>query len=211
MKLTKFQHACFLVEKEGTAILVDPGEFTGDLIIPKKIDAIVITHEHSDHFDEKTVRSLLETHSQAVLYAHESVTGRFTDSKTVTVYVGEVYAVGVNTLQFFGGCHAPTTEGIPVPVNYGVLINDTVYYPGDSFVLPDRLPIAVLALPVSAPWLRIDDSIALLKIARPRIVFPTHDAILSEEGKTIADRLVGAATNALGAQYRRLDSSSIEL
>jgi len=211
MKLTKFQHACFLIEKEGTAILVDPGEFTRDLILPKKIDAIVITHEHADHFDENTVRALLVTQPGATLYAHESITGRFTEMNTVTIQIDQVYTVGANTLHFFGGRHAPITEGVQVPSNYGVFINETVYYPGDSFVLPDQLPVPVLALPVSAPWLRIDDSIALLKIARPQVVFPTHDAILSEEGKSVVDRLVGAAANAVGAQYRRLDSSSIEL
>ncbi len=51
MKLTKYEHACvFLENDDGDKVVIDPGIFTnlpGDL---SRIVAIVITHEHPDHF-----------------------------------------------------------------------------------------------------------------------------------------------------------------
>ena len=209
MKVTKFQHACLSIEKDTTTILIDPGVFTRDLILPKRLQAVVITHDHSDHFDEKLMQRIITEHPTITIYAHESITGRFTDTQTVTIHPGETYAVGSLSLQFFGGTHAPITDGVTTPPNYGVFVDGTLYYPGDSFVLPSSLPLEVLALPVSAPWLRLDDSLSILKIARPKIVFPTHDAILSTDGKTIVDHLAAAAANAIDAQYKRLDGSSL--
>ena len=51
MKLTKYEHACFSVEHDGMTLVVDPGNFTTDFIAPEGVIAVVITHEHSDHFD----------------------------------------------------------------------------------------------------------------------------------------------------------------
>ena len=51
MKLTKYEHACFTLEKDGKMLVVDPGTFTTKLDPPENVVGIVITHEHSDHFD----------------------------------------------------------------------------------------------------------------------------------------------------------------
>lgn len=211
MKLTKFQHACFVIEKDGRSLVVDPGAFTHDFITPRHVDAIVITHEHPDHFDETLVKNILELNPKATIVAHESISGRFTDFNTVGAKVGEPYAVGGFTLQFFGGQHAHIADSIQTPPNLGVLINSTVYYPGDSFVVPEVTPIPALALPASAPWLKISEAMDFLARVKPSFAFPTHDAILSADGKQLADRLLGAVASGQGTHYKRLDTASIEL
>lgn len=211
MKLTKFQHACFVIEKEGSTLLVDPGVFSHDVIAPKKLDAIIITHEHPDHFNEALVTRLLRDFPKATLYAHESISGRFTQFQTVAAVQGQDYTIGAFTVRFYGGTHAPITPSVAVPVNLGVLIDGHVYYPGDSFDPPAQAAVKVLALPVSAPWLKISESIAFLETIKPTYVFPTHDAILSADGKSIVDRLVGVAATRIGSTYKRLDGASVEL
>ena len=46
MKLTKYEHACFIVEKDGVSIVVDPGSLTTDFSTADHVAAIIVTHEH---------------------------------------------------------------------------------------------------------------------------------------------------------------------
>lgn len=210
MKLTKFQHACVVVEDNSTTALIDLGTFTHDFIAPKHLDIIIVTHDHPDHFDEPRIRALLEAHPQATLVAHESISGKFTDYNTIAAVPGEPITVAGMTLQYFGGEHASIAPSIPTPPNLGVLINNRFYYPGDSFALP-TIPIEVLALPVSAPWLRLNDTFSFLTAVKPTVAFPTHDAILSNEGKALVDRMIGPVAASCGTTYKRLDEKSITI
>ena len=211
MKLTKYQHACFVVEKNGTTLVVDPGNFSHDFIVPSHVDAIVITHEHPDHLDEAKVKEILEANPKATIIAHESIAGRYTNYAAVGAKINENYTIGNFSLQFFGGDHASIAESILVPPNLGVLIDGRLYYPGDSFVVPEGIQIKELALPASAPWLKINESMSFLAAIKPEFTFPTHDAILSEDGKQLADRLLGAVASGQNTQYKRLDGQTVEL
>lgn len=211
MKLTKYRHACLVLEKEGSSLVIDPGEFSRDFIIPRHVDGIIITHEHADHFNEKLINSILAVHPKATIIAHESISGRFTNFTTIGAKVGETYTIGAFSLRFFGGTHAAIAPSVQTPANLGVLVDDRLYYPGDSFVIPENVPVRELALPVSAPWLKISEPMEFLSAVRPQLAFPTHDGILSDDGKQVVDRLVGAVAAGQGTQYKRLDGQSIEL
>jgi len=210
MKLTKFQHACFVIEKDGASIVVDPGAFTHDFIMPKHVAAVFVTHNHPDHLNNQLIVTILREHPKAVLLAHESIVHDFQAEHTQAVTVGETVSVGDITLQFVGGVHEQIYPTLPVPVNIGVIIENQLYYPGDSFYLPQQ-PIEALALPVSAPWLKLSESIDFVKALKPIFIFPTHDAILSEEGKAMVDRMITGFTDSIGAQYKRIDDETIEL
>lgn len=212
MKLTKFQHACLVIQKNKTVIVVDPGGFTRDFIMPKQVDAIVITHEHGDHFDEKLIKSILENNPKATVIAHESIAGRFGgETQTIPATVGQPYAIGDISLQFFGGQHATIVPALQPPANLGVLFDESLYYPGDSFVIPEGHQVTSLAIPVSAPWLKISEVIEFLSQIKPVFAFPTHDAILSADGKAIVDTWLSGAAGQQNTQYKRLDESSVEL
>lgn len=60
MKVTKFGHSCILVEENSVKILLDPGVFSTDYTDIKDVDALLITHEHQDHFDISGVKKILE-------------------------------------------------------------------------------------------------------------------------------------------------------
>ncbi len=210
MKITKFQHACVVVEDSGTTIVIDPGEFTRDFIMPHKVDALVITHEHPDHLDKSLIEKIIVAHPKAVIYAHESITSQLGSFTTTPAEIGKVYNVGAVELQFYGGVHAVITPSVAPPANLGVLVNHRFYYPGDSFVIPEGETPEILAVPACAPWLKIDEALTFIKAVKPQFVFPTHDAILSADGKDIVDGWLSTATQEVGAQYKRLDESSIE-
>jgi L-ascorbate metabolism protein UlaG (beta-lactamase superfamily) len=211
MKITKYEHACFTVEEQGKLLIVDPGSFTKNLESPENVVAIVVTHEHPDHFDVTALGALIAHNPNAVVVAHEAITKQLGEAlpyKTVTV--GETVDFAPFQLEFFGGNHATIYPSIPVIANLGVMINDKIYYPGDSFVLPER-PIDTLALPVAAPWLKLSEAIDFATAVTPRIVFPTHDAILSDIGKAMLDRMLPGFIEKAGGSYQRIDSQSIEL
>lgn len=202
MKLTKFEHACFTVEKDGRVLVVDLGNFTTDFVTPENVTAIVITHEHPDHFDTSQLQAIIDKNPNAVIVAHESITSRLDNFRIQAVAAGEHLTIGNFELDFYGGKHAIIYPDIPTIANLGVMINDQIYYPGDSFTTPER-DVKVLALPVAAPWMKISEAIDFARMVKPVHIFPTHDAILSDAGKDIADRVVRLLVDTT-TQYQRL-------
>lgn len=59
MKLTKKGHACVRLEKGGRVLVIDPGAFSEE-DAAFGADAILITHEHLDHFTEDRLRAALD-------------------------------------------------------------------------------------------------------------------------------------------------------
>ncbi len=203
MKITKFEHACFVVEQDGKSLIVDPGGYTTDLVIPDNVVAVVITHNHTDHYNDDHLRQIASKNPDAVIVGLAEVTSQFGDLKTQPVVANEGIKIGEFELEFFGGQHAVIIDGIPVIGNLGVMINSRLYYPGDSFSVPDK-PVEILALPVAAPWMKFSESIEFLRSVKPKLAFPTHDAILSTDGKNLPDMMTPRFAEKIGTEYKRL-------
>jgi len=204
MRITKYEHACFTVEEDGKLLIVDPGIFTTDLGSPENVVAIVVTHEHPDHFDVNALGALIAHNPGAIIYAHESITKKLGEAlPNQAVSTRGRVTVGPFSLEFFGGEHAVIHSSLTVVANLGVMINDTVYYPGDSFTNPDK-SVKVLALPVTAPWLKISEVMDYLTIVKPELAFPTHDAVASDFGKQLPDRMLPSFAEGYGGTYQRL-------
>jgi L-ascorbate metabolism protein UlaG (beta-lactamase superfamily) len=204
MKLTKYEHACFTVEAEGSIVVVDPGSFTTNLGTLQNVIAVIITHEHPDHFDIDTLVEISRNNPSVSIFGPSSIirlSGDLLSIKPVTH--GQIIDLGPFHFEFFAGSHAVIHTDIPVIDNIGVLINDTLYYPGDSFILPGK-PVDVLALPISAPWLKLSEAIDFARSINPRIIFPTHDAPLSDIGNDLVDRIVPAMMHQATSTYQRL-------
>lgn len=206
MKLTKYEHACFTVEKDGKLLVVDPGAFTTDLPALESVVAIVVTHEHGDHFDPTALGALIAHNPDAMIYAHADITRQLGDTLPHhAVASGETVKSGPFTIEFLGGEHAVIHPDIPVVANLAIMVNDRLYYPGDSFTLPAR-PVDVLALPTTAPWMRMSEAFDFLMEVKPLLAFPTHDAIASDAGKSLADRMMPLFANKVGTTYQRLEA-----
>jgi L-ascorbate metabolism protein UlaG (beta-lactamase superfamily) len=204
MKLTKYEHACFTVEKEGQILVVDPGGFTSDFIAPENVVGVVVTHEHQDHFDHEQIAAIIDKNPNAIIIGHNDIMKQIEVFTTKSVAAGDTVEVGPFSLEFFGGEHAVIHPSMPVVANLGVMINDLLYYPGDSFTLPEK-PVDVLALPIGAPWLKISETMDFLTAVKPRLAFPTHDAVLSNIGKSLPDRMLTGFAESYGGIYQRLE------
>lgn len=205
MKLTKYEHACFTIEKDGKLLVVDPGAWTSDLTARENVVAIVVTHEHPDHFDPNALGALIAHNPDAVIYGHESITKQLGEAlPNQSVEAGQTVDAEPFKLEFFGGDHAVIHENFDDVANLGVMINDTVYYPGDSFEAPGK-DVKVLALPVAAPWMKLSDAMNYVGKIKAAIVFPTHDAISSDAGKQLSDNMIPGFVESYGGVYRRLE------
>lgn len=210
MKLQKYEHACFTVEQSGEIIVVDPGAYTNDFLASEHVVAVIVTHMHPDHLDEDQLTHVFAKNPHATLYGPVEVIDNVDTAHKQVVQPGDVMAVGSFSLKFFGGSHQTIHSSIPSVQNIGVLVNELVYYPGDSFAQPPSA-VDTLLVPISAPWLKVSDVFDYISEVKPRQCIPTHDAILSETGKTLLDRLVGNHAKTVGSTYRRLDGQPIVL
>lgn len=205
MKLTNYEHACFTVEKDGQILVVDPGEFSNDFVAPENVTAVVYTHHHADHFDPQRLAEIFAKNDNVLVLGPADVIDKVELENKQAAKPGENVTVGPFDLEFFGGDHATIYPTLPTSQNLGVLINNLLYYPGDSFATPSG-PVDTLALPVSAPWLKISETIDFLLAVKPRLVFPTHDAILSDAGKVVVDRVVTGFAANNDFSYTRLNA-----
>lgn len=209
MNITKYQHACLVVEESGKLLVIDPGNISHDLVPPvSDVAGVVITHIHPDHCDPVSISSILKNNPEAEIIAHQSVIAELGIQKSRAAEAGASLNIGPFNLEFYGGIHATIHPDMPPLANLGVLVNDQLYYPGDSFTKPGK-QIDTLALPVAAPWMKISEAIEFFREVKPRQAFPTHDGILSEDGKMIVDNILRQVASQEDLSYARISRLSI--
>jgi L-ascorbate metabolism protein UlaG (beta-lactamase superfamily) len=211
MRITKYEHACFVAEIADKKLVVDPGGFTVPLPDQNNIVAVVVTHEHADHWTPDQLQRILEHSPDAKLYGPAGVADAASEFDFTVVAAGDKVDIEPFHVEFFGEKHAEIHSSIPLVDNVGVLINDTVFYPGDSFTLPPE-GVELLAVPSSAPWLKIGDVMDYVLAAKPKRSFPTHEMINSVIGKGMANGRIEATTTQGGGEFFPLEpGQSIEL
>ncbi|MDB5183417.1 MAG: hypothetical protein JWO07_98, partial [Candidatus Saccharibacteria bacterium] len=168
MKITKFEHACLVVEKDGKKVVVDPGAYTTSLGTPEGVIAIVITHEHQDHFLIDHVKRIIEANPDAKVLAHESLKDQLEGLPFQAVTSDTGINVGPFHFEFFGKLHTQVHPSIPQVPNLGVMIDDYLYYPGDSYTVPTKL-VTILALPVNGPWAKFSQTVDYMMELKPKV------------------------------------------
>ncbi|MGK9146719.1 MBL fold metallo-hydrolase [Plantibacter flavus] len=204
MRLTKFEHAAFLLEQDGTKLIVDPGSFTSPIADVSNTTAVVITHLHPDHWTPEHLDRILAASPDAVVYGPAGVAAAADGYEITIVAPGDTIENGPFTLRFFGGTHAVIHSSIPVIDNVGVLVNEQVYYPGDSFTVPDGVEVDVLAAPAGAPWMKIAEGIDFVLAVAPKRAFGTHEMVLSAAGQAMSHGRLQWATEQGGGTYSPL-------
>ncbi|MBT2870466.1 MBL fold metallo-hydrolase [Streptomyces cellulosae] len=194
MKLTKHAHACVSLEKDGTRLVVDPGTFTPDAAeAVAQADAVLITHEHFDHFDAQVVAAALEARPGLHVYGTAAVAAALGshDGRVHVVAAGDTFRVGSVTVGVHGHLHARIHPDIPCPDNVGYLLDDgAVHHPGDAYCVPDA-PVRTLLLPTSGPWTKLGEAADYVRAVKPERVVEIHELMLSELGRQSTARLLG--------------------
>ncbi|MFD8419469.1 MBL fold metallo-hydrolase [Streptomyces sp. NPDC059466] len=203
MKLTKKSHACIRLEKDGRALVIDPGVFS-EKDAAVGADAVLITHEHPDHFDEERLRAVLEAAPGTEVWTLKSVADRLTAAfpgRVHTVGHGDTFTAAGFDVQVHGELHAVIHPDIPRITNVGYLVDGgRVFHPGDALTVPDG-SVETLMLPVMAPWNKIAEVIEYVREVRPQRAYDIHDALLTDLARPIYDHQIGALG---GAEHLRL-------
>ena len=209
LKITKLEHACLILEDDsGQKLIIDPGAYPRPLENMTGVVGIVITHKHDDHCDEQQLFRLLQANPGCAIFGTAEVAERLSDFKVTIARHGDFHPVSGFELEFFGDLHQVIHSSIPLIQNLGVLVNRTLYYPGDSYTRCDY-PFEVLACPSSAPWLRISDVIDFLQLTKPGKCFPTHNALLSDIGNSLQNSRIREITEAGGGEFRYLEPGEV--
>jgi L-ascorbate metabolism protein UlaG (beta-lactamase superfamily) len=209
MKITKYEHACLTIEIANRILVIDPGIYSDSFKPSNNIDIVVVTHEHSDHFDPEKISAIQALNPNVVIFTTDDVAPKIPEARVPNT--GEKITVGNFTLEFFGSRHASIIDGIVPCKNFGVIVNDVLVYPGDSFEIPPLRP-QILAVPASAPWLKIAESVDYVAKTKPTQIFPTHNALLSEIGENITYAWLKMAAEKVGAEFVNLKTgNSVEI
>ncbi|HXH27131.1 MAG TPA: MBL fold metallo-hydrolase [Candidatus Acidoferrum sp.] len=172
MKITKYVHSCLIIEDQGRVGVIDPGMFSvgsgfADPGVLRRLDDIIITHEHPDHLDITMLRQLLARFPQARVYGDQTTAIKL---KTLGVNVITASQPGV---ELFACSHEPTEPLGATPLNVGVHYLDRLTDPGDSHHFTESKEI--LALPVTAPWGTVMRAAEVALEVKPTYILPVHD------------------------------------
>lgn len=164
-------------------IMTDPGVFTAGLDEVWDLDLILITHQHPDHCDVASLKTVLGNSPQARVVTNRGV-GALLDDEAIsyeTVEEGQRTTVRGVAIEAIGNEHAFTYAGAPRVQNTGYRIGGRLFHPGDALTVPPE-PVEVLALPLGAPWATIGQSLEYALALMPKVAIPIHDGMLKIYG-----------------------------
>ena len=208
MNITQLGHAAVLVETGDARILIDPGNMEARWDGLTDLDAILVTHQHADHFDPAQVPALIKANPNAKLVVEPTIidlagtevpgVGRIPEVPGAQALApdGKI-TIGSVTITATGGQHAIIHRDIPRIGNVGYLLRaegePTLFHPGDSYEYAPE-GVDVLAYPSFGPWGAMKEGIDFARAVGAERGFAIHDALLSETGRAMMVGRISAMT-----------------
>jgi L-ascorbate metabolism protein UlaG (beta-lactamase superfamily) len=212
VQLTKHGHACVVLSDGDRRLVVDPGGFTGDDAWVGA-SALLVTHEHPDHFLPDRLRAALDADPALELWTNSSVAAKLEGAgpRVHEVGAGDSFTAAGFDVSVHGEWHAVIHPDIPRVRNVGFLVEGTVFHPGDALTVPE-VAVPTLLLPAHAPWSKTAELIDYLREVRAERAYAVHDALLSDLGLGAVARLLGEGGPGQPTPYARLaPTESVEL
>lgn len=184
MKITKHAQSCFLVETGDVKILIDPGNFVFekegfDPANFTNIDAVFISHPHSDHLDLPNLVKIADK-NHATVYANQQVNDEVLSgaglSGVEVLKDGDAADVKGVQVKVIKSEHGPLPTGDTPPDVMGFLIDDgttTFYDPADTMEL--MATADVIAEPIcDKVVMDIEKAKSEAIRTKPKLVIPIH-------------------------------------
>jgi L-ascorbate metabolism protein UlaG (beta-lactamase superfamily) len=211
MKITKYGHSAFLIEEGEARILLDPGSYSSGFEKLTDLSAIIYTHQHGDHLDRGKLKLLASRNPRAVILADiDSSRLIKIDGFNVQPFrAGDKASIAGVEIEAIGAEHAVIHPDIPIVSNIGYMIASRFFYPGDALTLPVRT-VEILALPIVAPWSKVEEVVDYARNVKPKVVIPAHDAIIATTEMYYG--MITSLTDNYGIKFEPLaNGSTIEL
>ncbi|MCU1612763.1 MAG: hypothetical protein JWO98_303 [Frankiales bacterium] len=212
MELTKYGHACVVLSEGDRRLVLDPGAFTEPAAL-EGASAVLVTHEHADHFEPQRLRAALDADPALELWTNGSVAAQLEGlgPRVHVVGAGDALEVAGFEVHVHGEHHAVIHPDIPRIRNVGFLVAGQVFHPGDAFTVPDE-PVPALLLPVHAPWSKISEVIDYVRAVDADQAYAVHDGLLNDTGLGMLAGLLGERGPGTPTPYSRLTpGESVEL
>lgn len=214
MIFTKLEHSGCVIENDGRKIVCDPVEFECKIPNLESVIAIIITHKHGDHFQPEKINRIIAKNPNARIFTPlDFEIAEIAGHQIEKVEAGVEWNLEDFNLKFFGKDHASIMPGKVPCANIGVVINDKIVNPGDSFDLPgDPQKPKLLLVPSAAPWCKVSEGMEYIKTAQPEIAVPVHNAVLSKLGNDFNNNWLKMACDEVGTELAALGiEESIEI
>lgn len=194
MELTKHTHATVVLAKDNTTLVIDPGSYTpnsAELIAGTS--AVLITHDHADHFDAELLTAALDAQPELTVWAPPSVVEAISghSNRVIAVSAGDTFEAAGFAVSVHGEHHAVIHGDIPLMDNVGYIVDGNVYHPGDSYFVPDA-PVETLLVPTSGPWAKLGESVDFVRAVKPTRSVQIHDLMLSDIGRKSFGDMIGS-------------------
>jgi len=182
-------HSSFLMDIDNKKILTDPyfgntslGQYKRLIQCSqkscdiKKLDSILISHEHMDSFDLESINYLAKKFNPKII-AHHSILNKIDTTNQCKVPIDEFETKLVNNISICAyPAHHPTSF---YPLSY-LLKNKngkTIYFAGDTFMTRDHEKIRpnIALLPIGGKrTMDMGTAIRVAKKMRPDVLIPMH-------------------------------------
>ena len=182
LTITLIGHGTLMMEFQGKVIHIDPVSRYADYSKLPKADLILITHEHGDHLDSKTIDLLKKESTKVVLtkicsdkYEGDAVL-KNGDSETFLGFkIEAVPAYNIENTRSDGNPFHPKGNGNGYVIHFA---DKKVYVAGDTENIPEMAAlnnIDIAFLPMNLPYTMTPKMVfEAVKLFNPKILYPYH-------------------------------------
>lgn len=176
MNITKYPQSCFILEKNGERIIIDPGNFVAEKYkiedLPE-VEGILITHRHADHLYPPLIQALSRGGTVPII-ANQDV-AEFLGDGIVTNIVrdGEELGVAGFTVKAYERAHVLLPDGGEGPQNTGFMVDNTFFHGGDTADV-QGITAKVAAIPIAGPDISPRDAFRMAQEIGAETIIPMH-------------------------------------